>query len=91
MSDDSVLWLLGDQLNPDLDALANADEVLLIEAHGFADRKPYHTHKLTLVFSAMRHARDALRELSVPVEPDDPRVRAVADRLRAELRRYAVE
>jgi len=62
MSDDSVLWLLGDQLNPDLDALANADEVLLIEAHGFADRKPYHTHKLTLVFSAMRHARDALRE-----------------------------
>jgi len=61
MSDDSVLWLLGDQLNPDLDALANADEVLLIEAHGFADRKPYHTHKLTLVFSAMRHARDALR------------------------------
>ncbi|KKF39058.1 photolyase [Halorubrum saccharovorum] len=62
MSDDAVLWLLGDQLNPDLDALADADEVLLIEAHGFADRKPYHAHKLTLVFSAMRHFRDDLRE-----------------------------
>ena len=62
MSDRSVLWLLGDQLNPDLDALADADEVLLIEAHGFADRKPYHAHKLTLVFSAMRHFRDELTE-----------------------------
>jgi deoxyribodipyrimidine photolyase-related protein len=62
VSDRPVLWLLGDQLNPDLDALADADEVLLIEAHGFADRKPYHAHKLTLVFSAMRHFRDELRE-----------------------------
>ncbi len=62
MSDDAVLWLLGDQLNPELDALDDADEVLLIEAHGFADRKPYHAHKLTLVFSAMRHFRDELRE-----------------------------
>ena len=62
MSDRPALWLLGDQLNPDLDALADVDEVLLIEAHGFADRKPYHAHKLTLVFSAMRHFRDDLRE-----------------------------
>ncbi|EMA57794.1 cryptochrome/photolyase family protein [Halorubrum lipolyticum] len=62
MSDDAVLWLLGDQLNPDLDALDDADRVLLIEAHGFADRKPYHAHKLTLVFSSMRHFRDALRD-----------------------------
>ena len=62
MSDRPALWLLGDQLNPDLDALADVDEVLLIEAHGFADRKPYHAHKLTLVFSAMRHFRDELRE-----------------------------
>ncbi len=54
--------LLGDQLNPDLDVLADADEVLLIEAHGFADRKRYHAHKLTLVFAAMRHFRDNLRD-----------------------------
>ncbi|QAU13579.1 cryptochrome/photolyase family protein [Halorubrum sp. BOL3-1] len=62
MSDRTTLWLLGDQLNPDLDALDAADDVLLVEAHGFADRKPYHAHKLTLVFSAMRHFRDELRE-----------------------------
>ncbi|ELZ55107.1 MULTISPECIES: cryptochrome/photolyase family protein [Halorubrum] len=62
MSDRTTCWLLGDQLNPDLDVLDDADEVLLIEAHGFADRKPYHAHKLTLVFSAMRHFRDRLRE-----------------------------
>ncbi|WP_195155816.1 cryptochrome/photolyase family protein, partial [Halorubrum sp. AJ67] len=62
MSDRTTCWLLGDQLNPDLDVLADADDVLLIEAHGFADRKPYHAHKLTVVFSAMRHFRDRLRE-----------------------------
>ena len=62
MNDRTTLWLLGDQLNPELDALDDADEVLLIEAHGFADRKSYHAHKLTLVFSAMRHFRDELRD-----------------------------
>ena len=62
VSDRTTCWLLGDQLNPDLDVLDAADDVLLIEAHGFADRKPYHAHKLTLVFSAMRHFRDELRD-----------------------------
>jgi len=62
VSDTTTLWLLGDQLHPDLDALDDADDVLMIEATGFADRRPYHAHKLTLVFSAMRHARDDLRE-----------------------------
>jgi len=62
VSERPIQWLLGDQLNPELDALDDVDEVLLIEAHGFADRKPYHAHKLTLVFSAMRHFRDELRE-----------------------------
>ncbi|QKG92885.1 cryptochrome/photolyase family protein [Halorubrum salinarum] len=62
MSDRTTCWLLGDQLNPDLDVLDAADDVLLIEAHGFADRRPYHAHKLTLVFAAMRHFRDELRE-----------------------------
>ena len=42
---------------------ADPDEsVLLIESTSFAERHPYHPHKLTLVFSAMRHFRDALRE-----------------------------
>ena len=59
---DTTLWLLGDQLNPDLDALETADGVLLIEATDFAARRRYHAHKLTLVFSAMRHFRDELRD-----------------------------
>ncbi|MFC4356774.1 cryptochrome/photolyase family protein [Halobium salinum] len=57
-----TLWLLGDQLNPDIAHLADADRVLLVEAHAFADRHPYHPAKLTLLFSAMRHVRDELRD-----------------------------
>ncbi|WP_435182486.1 cryptochrome/photolyase family protein [Halobellus sp. EA9] len=57
-----TVWLLGDQLSPESAPLAAADRVLLIEAHAFADRRPYHPQKLTLVFSAMRHLRDELRE-----------------------------
>jgi deoxyribodipyrimidine photolyase-related protein len=34
----------------------------MIEAREFAERLPYHPHKLTLLFSAMRHFRDALRD-----------------------------
>jgi deoxyribodipyrimidine photolyase-related protein len=58
-----TVWLLGDQLNPDLAPLGSDDDhVLMVEAHGFAGRKPYHPQKLTLLFSAMRHFRDDLRE-----------------------------
>ncbi|WP_372912453.1 cryptochrome/photolyase family protein [Salinigranum sp.] len=56
-----TVWLLGDQLSPDAAPLATADHVLMIEAHGFAERLPYHPAKLTLLFSAMRHCRDELR------------------------------
>ncbi len=61
-SDDAV-WLLGTHLNEDVGPLARADTdttVLLIEAHDFARRKPYHHHKLTLVFAAMRQFRRRL-------------------------------
>jgi deoxyribodipyrimidine photolyase-related protein len=57
-----TVWLLGDQLSPDAAPLATADHVLMIEAHGFAERLPYHPAKLTLLFSAMRHCRDELRD-----------------------------
>ena len=33
----------------------------MIEAESFARRRPYHPHKLTLVFAAMRRFRDSLR------------------------------
>ena len=58
-------WVLGDQLTTQVGPLADANEderVLMIEAHEFADKKPYHPQKLTLLFSAMRHFRDELRE-----------------------------
>jgi deoxyribodipyrimidine photolyase-related protein len=57
-----TVWLLGDQLSPAAAPLESADHVLMIEAHAFADRLPYHPAKLTLLFSAMRHCRDALRD-----------------------------
>ncbi|WP_277555324.1 cryptochrome/photolyase family protein [Halobaculum limi] len=62
-----TVWLLGDQLYPDAAPLQSADHVLLIEAHGFAERMPYHPQKLTLVFSAMRHVRDDLRDAGYDV------------------------
>jgi len=60
---DEVPWVLGTQLNEHCGPLARASEgsrVLLIEAHDFARRLPYHHDKLTLVFAAMRHFRDRL-------------------------------
>jgi deoxyribodipyrimidine photolyase-related protein len=66
-----VPWVLGTQLHPQVGPLARAPEggrVLMIEAHGFARRRPYHHDKLTLVFAAMRQFRDELRERGYSVE-----------------------
>jgi deoxyribodipyrimidine photolyase-related protein len=63
-----TVWLLGDQLHPEHHVLDGADRVLLIEATAFADRRPYHPQKLGLVFAAMRHARDRLRDAGYAVE-----------------------
>ena len=68
---DRVPWVLGTHLHPDAGPLARApvgSRVCMIEAHDFARRKPYHHQKLTLVFSAMRHYRDSLREAGYEVE-----------------------
>ncbi|MFB6069318.1 MAG: cryptochrome/photolyase family protein [Halobacterium sp.] len=62
-----TVWLLGDQLHPESAVLDGADHVLLVEAHAFAARKAYHPQKLTLLFSAMRHARDDLRDAGYEV------------------------
>ena len=64
LATDEVVWLLGTQLTEQSGPLARSEEpqrVLLVEAHDFARRKPYHHHKLTLVFAAMRQFRDRLR------------------------------
>ncbi|WP_416839422.1 cryptochrome/photolyase family protein [Haloferax sp. DFSO52] len=57
-----TVWVLGDQLNLEATPLQHEDHVLMIEAHEFGERLPYHPQKLVLVFSAMRHFRDELRE-----------------------------
>jgi deoxyribodipyrimidine photolyase-related protein len=67
---DEVPWILGTQLTEQCGPLARAPEgsrVLLVEAHDFARRKPYHHHKLTLVFAAMREFRDRLRSAGYDV------------------------
>ena len=60
------LLVLGDQLTTRVGPLADAtpgeDRVVLVESAGFARRKRYHPHKLVLVFAAMRHFRDRLRD-----------------------------
>lgn len=63
-----TLWLLGTHLDATADYLDDHDRILMVEAESFADRRAYHPHKLTLVFSAMRHFRDELREAGHEVE-----------------------
>jgi deoxyribodipyrimidine photolyase-related protein len=57
-----TVLVLGNQLSQSHGALADRpdERVLMIEARSFARRLPYHPHKLTLVFAAMRHFRDRL-------------------------------
>ncbi|GGL60652.1 cryptochrome/photolyase family protein [Halocalculus aciditolerans] len=63
-----TVLVLGDQLVRRAGPLADDPErVLMVESREFAARKPYHAKKLVLVFSAMRHLRDALRDDGVTV------------------------
>ncbi|WP_324661959.1 cryptochrome/photolyase family protein [Haloarcula sediminis] len=59
-----TVWLRGDHLVRRRGPLARRPDepLLLIEAESFARRLPYHPHKLTLVFAAMRQFRDTARE-----------------------------
>ena len=59
-----TVWIRGDHLVRDRGPLARRpdERVLFVEAESFARKLPYHPHKLTLVFAAMRQFRDALRE-----------------------------
>ncbi|WP_135807035.1 cryptochrome/photolyase family protein [Halorussus marinus] len=65
-----TVLVLGDQLTRRVGPVAARpdDRVLLIEAREFARRLPYHPHKLTLVFGAMRAYRDELRDAGREVE-----------------------
>lgn len=63
----TTAFVLGDQLTRQVGPLspeheADPDRVLLVESHEFAARRRYHPQKLTLLFAAMRHFRDELRD-----------------------------
>jgi deoxyribodipyrimidine photolyase-related protein len=68
------VWILGDQLHPQQSALASLSTlspdripVIFIESHEWANRRNYHRQKLVLVWSAMRHFAQELRQLGYPV------------------------
>ena len=60
------IWVLGDQLDPLQAALAAhtpaTARVLLIESSSVLQQHRYHRQKLVLVWSAMRHFADELRQ-----------------------------
>jgi len=58
-----TIFVLGNQLTCQHGPVAHSpdERILLIESENFARRLPYHPHKLTLIFGAMRAYRDALR------------------------------
>ncbi|MCK9718833.1 MULTISPECIES: cryptochrome/photolyase family protein [Pseudomonas] len=71
--------ILGDQLSFDLASLAGLiperDTVLMVEVMEEASHVPHHPQKIVLIFSAMRHFAEALRERGVRVQYvmlDDP-------------------
>jgi len=61
-----TVWILGDQLVPDHPALAEADlqetVVLFIESRRRGSHLRYHQQKLVLLYAAMRHRAEELRE-----------------------------
>ncbi|WP_024695206.1 cryptochrome/photolyase family protein [Pseudomonas syringae] len=71
--------VLGDQLSFDLASLqtlnAERDTVLLVEVMEEASHVPHHPQKIVLIFSAMRHFAEALRQRGFQVQYvtlDDP-------------------
>lgn len=55
-------WILGNQLHPETDIVTDTDRVLIIESRALGEKRPYHVQKLTVLYSAMRHFRDSLRD-----------------------------
>ena len=64
--------VLGDQLSFDLPSLQGIDPrhdcILLVEVMEEATHVPHHPQKIALVFSAMRHFADALRQRGFTVQ-----------------------
>lgn len=64
------VWILGDQLWLEQAALQSCQDkvpVIMIESLRHVQERPYHRQKLVLVWSAMRHFAEELREFGYPV------------------------
>lgn len=67
------IWILGDQLSHEQAALAHCSDrpsqtpVILIESLQWVRQRRYHRQKLVLVWSAMRHFAEELRQQAWPV------------------------
>jgi deoxyribodipyrimidine photolyase-related protein len=65
------IWVLGNQLNVSNSALASVDRsvpIVMIESLSQSRERSYHQQKLVLVWSAMRHFAQELREQGYSVE-----------------------
>ena len=62
------IWLLGDRLNKSLPVLKSSQEqqaqtpLIMIESANYVRQQPYHRQKLVLVWSAMRHFAQELKD-----------------------------
>lgn len=67
-----TIWVLGDQLNRGIGALADAtpgrDHILLVESTGKITARPWHRQRVHLIVSAMRHFADELRSEGFDVD-----------------------
>ena len=67
-----AIWVLGDQLSLSQAALAahrpSDARVVMVESSSGLSRRAYHQQKLVLVWSAMRHFADELRQLGWTVD-----------------------
>ncbi|BAZ21933.1 deoxyribodipyrimidine photolyase-related protein [Kalymmatonema gypsitolerans NIES-4073] len=64
------VWILGDQLWIEQAALQSCQQkvpVIMIESLRHVQARPYHRQKLVLVWSAMRHFAEELRQLNYRV------------------------
>lgn len=68
----TTVWLLGDQLSPRISSLEGLQPsdcvVLMIESIKHCRRLPFHKQKLVLVWSAMRHFAEELRQFGYEVD-----------------------
>ena len=94
-----LILILGDQLTRKLSALTDADpardRILMAEVANEADYTNHHRKKITLIFSAMRHFAEALREEGFRVDyhhfdPDSP-LRSLCDAVQDGVTRLSPE